>query len=87
MINVVGARGDSSYTLPGEICRICSRERAGKNAHRSKLHRKVVVEPAEVSSTHSTEEAGNDRRGKGWTVISESETFEPHVCSAEIDET
>ena len=35
---------------------------------RSKPHRKVVVEPAEVSSAHSTKEVTNHHKGKEQTV-------------------
>jgi len=34
----------------------------------SNPHRKVVAEPAEVSSAHSTEEMANHQEGKGQTV-------------------
>lgn len=56
---IVLTRGGLRETLP---------TRGFKAIHRSKLHRKVAVELAEVSSTHSTKETANHRKGKGWTV-------------------
>ena len=42
--------------------------RGNKDSHRSNPHRKVMAEPAEVSSAHSTEEMANHQEGKGQTV-------------------
>ena len=39
-----------------------------QSPERGKPCRKTAVELAEVSSTHSTDEAVNHREGKGWTI-------------------
>lgn len=67
-VDVAVTEGRLSF-LPGEVCKICSRQEGIKGSHRSKLCRKAAVELTEVSFTHSTDEVANNRRGKGWTVM------------------
>lgn len=66
-VDVAVTEGRLSF-LPGEVCKICSRQEGIKGSHSSKLCRKAAVELTEVSFTHSTDEVANHHRGKGWTV-------------------
>ena len=59
---------------------------AGYAPNRSNPHRKVVAEPAEVSTAHSTREMANDQEGTdGWQrPTKEVNTYDDMSCSAEI---